>query len=102
MIDRLKQLKLKLYAAYKNQQYHLLTGLDDEIRQCVQDTVAQAKQMPAEIALVSQELKELMVLYSKVVSRCEEKSYKLKQEYTQTKNNKQSAGKYLDIATQFS
>lgn len=101
MIQELTQLKLKLFSAYKDQQYHLLMSLDEEIRQCVTKAVEAAKRNPAEKAAVSKELKELSILYAKVVERCDEKSDALKSEYKKVANNKSSANKYLDVASGF-
>ena len=99
MIMRLKKLKEKLQYASKNQQFHLLADLDDDIRVCVESVMAELTRHPEKTRDVSAELETLMTLYSDVITQCKENSLRLKSEYMNIKNQGVGAVAYLDVAS---
>lgn len=98
MIDTLVGLRGQLEAALEDQQFHLLTKLDQEIKECIQQSMLLLSKDNDKQEL-RDELERILKVYSKVVARCEDRSSELKDEFISLKNTKNGADKYLDIAS---
>ena len=100
MIDELITLRQRLEYASDNKQYHLLTELDQDIRDCVEKTASLLLEGSSNTLPLKNELKTLMQLYKNIVIRCEDRSTELKKECIALKKTKGGAEQYLTIASQ--
>ena len=96
---KLSQLCESLDRALKNQEYHRLLTLDEDIRRCVSDAVSGcAGNDDAAKQRVAQKIKALQALYSDAVTLCQERSFSLKSQLGKVKQGKSGANSYLQVA----
>lgn len=105
-LDSLKELKSELMSALELQQYHGLLDIDARIKQQVSVVMAahsdasgqshQADKVDKET--IKREFVDLMSIYQRVVSKCQDRSNDLKKSCLELKASKQNTDKYLDVA----
>lgn len=108
-LNALKKLKIELNSALELQQYHGLLDLDTRIKQQVTEIMschvvsgnADGGLRKDESENIKKEFVDLMNVYQRVVSKCQDKSNDLKKACLELKASKKNTDKYLDVAGRF-
>ncbi|CBL46743.1 Hypothetical protein HDN1F_31600 [gamma proteobacterium HdN1] len=91
-------LKVALSDALRQGSFHLLAGLDEQIRSASTQVFELMNSERVERDEAISEMREVIALYRHAIDVCEAQSIAAKQEYLNAMNNKQGAARYLQVS----